>query len=252
MSRCEKRKCCEPLKKFPSLGKLNAIAQKNVALMETIQKFKETLALELKREKTPWLNTVRDEKADQLQTLWPVMCTDVQRASRKVNVTLDPWTANPKLIISLDQKTVRHGKELQALPDNPERFDSEPFVLGCEGFCSGKHCWVVNVEAGQNWAVGVARESVKRKGNLSLSPEQGIWAVEQCWGQLQALTSHWTPLYLCRKLRMVRVSLDYERGQVAFSDAELDFPIFAFPPDFFRKEKIYPWLWVGPGSQLCL
>uniref|UniRef100_A0ACB8EGF8 Uncharacterized protein n=1 Tax=Sphaerodactylus townsendi TaxID=933632 RepID=A0ACB8EGF8_9SAUR len=169
-----------------------------------------------------------------------------------LNVTLDPWTANPKLIISLDQKTVRHGKELQALPDNPERFDSEPFVLGCEGFCSGKHCWVVNVEAGQNWAVGVARESVKRKGNLSLSPEQGIWAVEQCWGQLQALTSHWTPLYLCRKLRMVRVSLDYERGQVAFSDAELDFPIFAFPPDFFRKEKIYPWLWVGPGSQLCL
>lgn len=167
-------------------------------------------------------------------------------------MTLDPWTANPKLIISLDRKTVRHGKQVWTLPDNPERFDSEPFVLGCEGFFSGKHCWVVSIEEGQSWAIGIARESVKRKGYLSLSPEQGIWAVEQCWGQFQALTSRWTPLFLCRKPRRIQVSLDYDNGQVAFSDADLDVPIFAFPPVSFMREKIYPWLWAGPGSQLCL
>ncbi|KAL8212906.1 UNVERIFIED_CONTAM: hypothetical protein K2H54_059517 [Gekko kuhli] len=252
LSRCEKGKCCQPLERFPNLEKLNTVSQKTMALMESIQKFKETLAIELKKERMPWLTTAWRGRADQPQILWPVMCRDLRGTSTKVNVTLDPWTANPKLIISLDRKTVRHGKQLRALPDNPERFDSEPFVLGCEGFSSGKRCWVVRAEAGQSWAVGIARESVKRKGYMSLSPEQGIWAVEQCWGQFQALTSHWTPLSLCRKPRRIRVSLDYERGQVAFSDADLDVPIFVFPPVSFRQEKIYPWLWAGPGSQLCL
>ncbi|XP_060094755.1 uncharacterized protein LOC132571979 [Heteronotia binoei] len=252
LSRCEKGNCFQPLVKFPNLEKLNTISQKNIALMESIQKFKETLATELKKERIPCLTTVWSGRADQPQILWPLMFRDVQGTSTKENVTLDPWTANPKLIISRDRKTVRHGKQLQALPDSPERFDSEPFVLGREGFTSGKHCWVVSVEAGQSWAVGIARASVKRKGYISLSPEQGIWAVEQCWGQFQALTSHWTPLYLCRKPRRIQVSLNYERGQVVFSDADLDIPVFAFPPVSFRQEKIYPWLWVGPGSQLCL
>lgn len=167
-------------------------------------------------------------------------------------MTLDPWTANPNLFISPDRKTVRHGKRLRVLPDNPERFDSEPFVLGCEGFSSGKHCWVVIVETGQSWAVGIARESVMRKGCISLSPKQGIWAVQQCWGQFQALTTCWTPLSLFKTPRRIQVTLDYERGQVAFSDADLDVPIFVFHPISFRQEKIYPWLWAGPGSQLCL
>ncbi|XP_054834657.1 E3 ubiquitin-protein ligase TRIM7-like [Eublepharis macularius] len=252
LSRCEKGKCCWPLERFPNLQKLNEVSQKNTVLMKNMQKFKETLSIELKRERIPWLNAVWGEKADQPQILWPVMCRDVLRNSTKVNVMLDPRTANPKLFISLDRKTVRHGQHSQALPDNPERFDSEPFVLGCEGFCSGKYCWVVNIEEGQNWAVGIARESVKRKGYISLSPEQGIWAVEQCWGQFQALTSHWTALSLCKKPRRIQVSLDYRKGQVAFFDADLAVPFFTFPPIFFKQEKIYPWLWVGPGSQLSL
>ncbi|XP_077187438.1 uncharacterized protein LOC143834496 [Paroedura picta] len=252
LSWCERGKCCQPLERFPDPEKLDTISQKNIALMEGLQKFKETLASELKKGRIPWLTTAWGGRAEKPQILWPVTCSDVKGTSTKVNVTLDPRTANFNVVISLDRKTVRHGKQLQALPDNPERFDSEPFVLGCEGFCSGKHCWVVSIEAGRSWAVGVARESVKRKGYISLSPEQGIWAVEQCWGQFQALTTCWTPLSLCRKPRRIRVSLDYERGQVAFFDANLDVPIFAFPPISFRQEKIFPWLWVGPGSQLCL
>lgn len=167
-------------------------------------------------------------------------------------MTLDPQTANPQLIVSRDRKSVRHSDLPVVLPNNPERFDMELFVLGCEGLCSGRHCWVVDVERGRNWAVGIARQSVKRKGCINLSPEQGIWAVEQCWGQFKALTSHWTSLSLIRKPRRIRVSLDYERGLVAFFDADLDVPVFSFPPVSFKHEKIYPWLWVGPGSHLSI
>ncbi|NXC76521.1 TRI39 ligase, partial [Anhinga anhinga] len=47
-------------------------------------------------------------------------------------VTLDPDTAHPDLILSEDCKSVRRGEGRRDLPDNPERFDYWPFVLGCQ------------------------------------------------------------------------------------------------------------------------
>ncbi|NXL40301.1 BT2A2 protein, partial [Glaucidium brasilianum] len=47
-------------------------------------------------------------------------------------VTLDPDTAHPDLILSEDRKSVRRAEGQRDLPDNPERFDYWPFVLGCQ------------------------------------------------------------------------------------------------------------------------
>ncbi|XP_053902991.1 butyrophilin subfamily 1 member A1-like [Malaclemys terrapin pileata] len=173
---------------------------------------------------------------------------------QEANVTLDPDTAHPNLILSEDQKSVTWGDTRQDLPDNPERFDSWGCVLGCEGFTSGRHCWEVEVGVGSGggWAVGVARESVGRKGGISLSPEGGIWAVEWLVGQFQALTSPVTPLPLSRAPSRIRVCLDCDRGQVTFIDAGDEAPIFTFPPGSIPGERIRPWLWVGGGSQLRL
>ncbi|XP_065420764.1 butyrophilin subfamily 1 member A1-like, partial [Chrysemys picta bellii] len=171
-----------------------------------------------------------------------------------VNVTLDPDTAHPHLILSEDRKSVRCGDTRQRLPNNPERFDTWECVLGCEGFTSGRHCWEVEVGDGGTWAVGVARESVGRKGRISRSPEGGIWAVERGWwvGQFQALTSPVTPLPLSRAPSRILVCLDCDRGQVTFIDAGDEAPIFTFPPGFVPGERIRPWLWVWAGSQLRL
>ncbi|XP_044837290.1 butyrophilin subfamily 1 member A1-like [Mauremys mutica] len=170
----------------------------------------------------------------------------------EANVTLDPDTAHPQLVLSEDQKSVRREDRCQDLPDNPERFDIWGCVLGCEGFTAGRHCWEVEVGAGERWAVGVARESVSRKGEITRSPEGGIWAVERWGDQFQALSSPVTPLPLSRAPSRIRVCLDCDRGQVTFIDAGDEAPIFTFPPGSVPGERIRPWLWVGPESQLRL
>nr|XP_042704075.1 tripartite motif-containing protein 15-like [Chrysemys picta bellii] len=172
----------------------------------------------------------------------------------KANVTLDPDTANPNLTVSVDRRSVRWGDTRQNLPDNPERFDRWPCVLGCEGFTSGRHYWEVEVEVEvEGWrfcVVGVARESVRRKGDIDFTPEQGIWAVECDEDRYWALTSpgQLIPFPPSRGPRRIRVHLDYEQGQVMFVDAGTGDVIGTFPPASFAGERIRPFFWVDGVS----
>ncbi|XP_077689525.1 zinc finger protein RFP-like isoform X2 [Eretmochelys imbricata] len=225
LSRCEKGKFQQPEEISPELEeRVSDFFQKTIVLIETLRKFKDTLP-------------------SALESLG---------AHRQANVTLDPDTAHPQLVLSEGGKSVRGGDTRQRLPDNPGRFDTVPCVLGCEGFTAGRHCWEVEVGGGGYWAVGVARGSVGRKGWISRSPEGGIWAVGRWWDQFRALSSPVTPLPRSRAPSRIRVCLDCGRGQVTFIDAGDEAPIFTFPPGSVPGERIRPWLWVWPGSQLRL
>ncbi|XP_039373460.1 zinc finger protein RFP-like [Mauremys reevesii] len=225
LSRCEKGKFQQPKEISPELEeRVSNFSQKTFVVSETLRKFKDTLKTQIE---------------------------ESLEAHRQVNVTLDPDTAHPNLVLSEDRKSVRWGDMRQRLPNNPERFDTWPCVLGCEGFTSGRHCWEVEVGDGGCWAMGVARESVRRKGEISCTPEGGIWAVQ--WeDQFRALTSPVTPLPLSRVPSRIRVCLDCDRGQVTFIDAGDEAPIFTFPPGSVPRGRIRPWFWVAWGSQLRL
>ncbi|XP_044838451.1 zinc finger protein RFP-like [Mauremys mutica] len=229
LSRCKKRKLQQPEEISPGLDeRVSGFSQKTIALLEALRKFTDTLPSALERKRGEPLG-----------------------AHRQANVTLDPDTANPNLVLSEDWKSVRWGDTRQDLPDNPERFYPWNCVLGCEGFTSGRHCWEVEVGAGGYWAVGVARESVRRKGGISFSPEGGIWAVGRWGNQFRALSSPVTPLPLSWAPSRIRVCLDCDRGQVTFIEVGDEAPIFTFPPGSVPGERIRPWLWVG-GSRLSL
>nr|XP_009930472.1 PREDICTED: E3 ubiquitin-protein ligase TRIM39-like [Opisthocomus hoazin] len=104
----------------------------------------------------------------------------------KVDVTLDADTAHPRLEISDDGKSVKDTGTIRYLPSNEKRFDSHIFVLAKEGFTSGKHYWEVDVSDRKSWALGIAQESVTRKGTLTLSPKNGFWGIV-CSGKVQKL-----------------------------------------------------------------
>ncbi|KAB1261205.1 Butyrophilin subfamily 1 member A1 [Camelus dromedarius] len=133
-----------------------------------------------------------------------------------VDVTLDPDTAHPHLFLYDDSKSVRLEDSRQKLPETPDRFDSWPCVLGREVFTSGRHYWEVEVGDRTDWAIGVCRENVMKKGFDPMTPENGFWAVELYGNGYWALTPLRTPLPLAGPPRQVGIFLDYESGDISF------------------------------------
>ncbi|XP_064414454.1 zinc-binding protein A33-like isoform X2 [Latimeria chalumnae] len=164
-----------------------------------------------------------------------------------VTVTLDPNTAAPEFTLSEDLTAVTWEETWKEdLPDNPERFDVFPCVLGSEGFTSGRHSWVVDVEKQTDWILGVAAESANRKGDIDLKPKRGYWIVGLEEGVYSALTDEgWTRLDVLKGPKKVLVCVDYKAGKVSFSNADDRSRIYTFTHKF--KHKIFPFF--GPWTE---
>ncbi|XP_072371260.1 zinc-binding protein A33-like isoform X1 [Scyliorhinus torazame] len=167
--------------------------------------------------------------------VWKKMLNIINTAS----VTLDPNTAAPWLCLSEDLTMMGWSPIKQQLPDNPERFDSCVSVLGLEGFTSGRHHWDVDVTGQSSWCLGVAKESIQRKGIIKVDPENGFWTIGLMDGnECYAYTSPWrTELSITPNV--IRVYLDYKSGKVSFYNLENMCLLYTFTHSF--TEKIYPY-----------
>ncbi|XP_026151835.1 nuclear factor 7, ovary-like [Mastacembelus armatus] len=168
--------------------------------------------------------------------------TEFQRAQQwAVDITLDPDTAHPKLVLSENKKQVYHGDVALNLPDNPERFYPGVSILGKEGFSSGRFYYEVQVKGKTEWDIGVGLESVNRKGENILNPENGYWTLG-----MRKENSYWalasTPicLPLIEKLDRVGVYVDLEWGQVSFYDVGSASHIYSFTGYSF-SERLFPY-----------
>ncbi|KAM9843605.1 E3 ubiquitin-protein ligase TRIM35-like [Aulostomus maculatus] len=162
-------------------------------------------------------------------------------------ITLDPNTAYSWLSLSRDLTSVANGGSTKQLPDNPERFGHFVFVLGSEGFTSGRHAWEVEVGDKVDWMLGVVKGSIDRKGRISGCPEGGFWMISHYEGEYSAMTRPSTRLHLEGELTRVRVQLDYDAGEVTFSNPINMTPIYAFTDDVF-DDKMYPFF--CPGANI--
>ncbi|XP_068579370.1 E3 ubiquitin-protein ligase TRIM21-like [Cebidichthys violaceus] len=161
-----------------------------------------------------------------------------------VDVTLDPDTAHPHLILSDDGKQVNDSDVKKNLPNNPERFDYCAYVLAKQSFSSGRFYYEVQVKGKTEWSVGVARESINRKGIIPLSPQNGyctIWLRNE--NEYEALDDSSVLLSLKCQPQKVGVFVDHEEGLVSFYDVDAAALIYSFTGCCFT-EKIYPFF--GP------
>ncbi len=163
----------------------------------------------------PWLTQDGSSQMEPLNWLL-VLYLSLYMCFFAVNVILDPKTAHPKLIISKDAKQVKHSGSWRDVPNNPERFDSSACVLGKDGFSCGKIYYEVEVGEKTEWDLGMARESIERKGKVTVCPENGFWCI---WlrngGEYVANESH-PSSFSERQAQKVGVFVDYEEGLVSF------------------------------------
>uniref|UniRef100_A0A4X2LV49 Erythroblast membrane associated protein (Scianna blood group) n=1 Tax=Vombatus ursinus TaxID=29139 RepID=A0A4X2LV49_VOMUR len=156
-------------------------------------------------------------------------CLNTHLVLSAVEVTLDPDTAHPKLLLSENLRSVRLGDKRQDVPDSPKRFDFVVSVLGSPSFTSGCHYWEVCVGDKTKWILGVCSESVNRKGKITASPSNGHWLLRQSrMNEYEALTSPQTFFRLKERPRSVGIFLDYEAGFVSFYDATNKSHIYTF------------------------
>ncbi len=162
-----------------------------------------------------------------------------------VKVILDADTAHPRLIVSEDGKQVTSGNtQTEGVDRGKDRFDEYLGVLGKEGFSSGCFYFEVQVTGQTEWDLGVARESVYRKGWISLSPEKGYWIVGRRYGSYQARDSSVHSLSLSVAPERIGVFVDYEKGLVSFNDVESSSHIYTYTDQSFN-EKLYPFVSLG-------
>uniref|UniRef100_A0A8C1K7Y6 Zgc:194990 n=1 Tax=Cyprinus carpio TaxID=7962 RepID=A0A8C1K7Y6_CYPCA len=155
-----------------------------------------------------------------------------------VEVTLDPETANPALVLSENCKRMQCGLEQREVPHSLRRFDSWWCCLGSEGFLSGRWYWEIEV-GDRDWRLGVAKESAPCKGYRPLNTQSGYLTLRLERGsELKALTTPPTPLPQSFIPRRVGVYLDYEEGQLSFYDTQKRAHIYTYNERF--TEKLYP------------
>ncbi|CAJ1056027.1 LOW QUALITY PROTEIN: E3 ubiquitin-protein ligase TRIM21-like [Xyrichtys novacula] len=158
----------------------------------------------------------------------------------EVDLTLDPDTAHPELILSDHGKQVKHGDVKKNLPDNPERFDFCVSVLAEQSLSSGRFYFEVQVKGKTEWDLGVVRESINRKGLITLTPADGFWTI--CLrneNEYKAFADPSVNLCLQSDPEKVGVFVDYEEGLISFYDVDAAALIYSFTSCSF-KEKLFP------------
>ncbi|CAL8287815.1 unnamed protein product [Boreogadus saida] len=168
-------------------------------LRRSLDQLEETLNMEMKK--------MRDAELKRVQQY-------------EVDVTLDPDTAHPKLILSEDGKQVHDGGVEKRRPVNPKRFKKNIFVFTRQSFSSGRFYFEVQVKDKTIWLLGVARESIDRKDGIIWTPQNGYWALLFNMNGLVFNDNPAVRLPLRAELQKVGVFVDYDEGLVSFYDVE--------------------------------
>lgn len=173
-----------------------------------------------------------------------------------MDVTLNSYTAHSRLMVSDDGKQLRFCEGrlfFQTLFGR--RFTHQPFVLGKDGFSSGRFYYEVQISGTKSCVLGVVKESINREMFCSPTPEEGAWTIVKMTDQFQEENFedlYGSPLNLRQNPQTVGVFVDYEKGEVSFYDVDARTQIYSYTGCTFNESTpaLKAFLYSMAGSSL--
>ncbi|XP_064495112.1 butyrophilin subfamily 3 member A1-like [Pseudopipra pipra] len=220
---------------------LHEVSQKIQTLQEDFQNMQQSTQHDIQ--------LLRTDLENKLELFKIQYYKEKHRGYRAVVVTLDAATAHPGLGISTDGKTVvKGGFGMEGIfrdfSSNEKRFDSHLFVLAKQRFRYGRLYWEVSIRGRRNWALGIARESVTRKGPLTLTPKNGFWVIGLADGRdYWAYTDPQTRLSVRGELEVIGIFLDILAKEVSFYhvyDKEAALYTFSIADGSSQRDEFIP------------
>ncbi|CAL9700873.1 unnamed protein product [Knipowitschia caucasica] len=171
-----------------------------------------------------------------------------------VSLTLDPRTAHKRILLTDNFTRAMVSDEHMNYPDRPERFAVCSQVLSSKGFSSGRHYWEVKMSSNNFIGIGLAYDSIDRKGpNSRLGRNKLSWCVEWFNVKLSAWHNSSESVLANPNPKRVGVLLDYEGGTATFYNVpDRAYPFHTFVFSFARA--VYPAFWIfssGSSINLC-
>nr|XP_020448315.1 E3 ubiquitin-protein ligase TRIM39-like [Monopterus albus]XP_020448316.1 E3 ubiquitin-protein ligase TRIM39-like [Monopterus albus] len=147
---------------------------------------------------------------------------EIQRSLRNTlnpsEVTFDPETAHPNLVLSEDLKTVTFSATKQSYPSSPQRFTSFFQVFSTQSFSEGDHCWEVELD-GSPWIIGVCYSGKLARSGMSsaLESSQSSWCLMWFNNLLTAFEqSHEVPLKRTTVSLRLEIKLSFKTHRLSF------------------------------------
>ncbi|XP_032569581.1 butyrophilin subfamily 1 member A1-like [Chiroxiphia lanceolata] len=230
-------------------GHLHEVSQKIQTLQEDFQNMQQSTQCDIQ--------LLRTDLENKLELFKIQYYKEKHRGYRAVVVTLDAATAHPGLGISTDGKRVKEGgfgmqDIIRDFSSNEKRFDSHLFVLAKQRFRYGRLYWEVSVQGRRNWALGIARESVTRKGPLTLTPKNGFWVIGLADGRdYWAYTDPQTRLSVSGELEVIGIFLDILAKEVSFYhvyDKEAALYTFSIADGSSQRDEFIPFFSLGSAT----
>lgn len=159
-----------------------------------------------------------EEMSSKLRERFGEIQRSLQSTFNPSEVTFDPETAHPNLILSDDLKTVTFSATKQPYPASPLRFTSFFQVLSSQTFSEGDHCWEVELE-GSPWIIGMCSSGkLERSGLVSaLESSQDSWCLMWFNNLLTAFEqSHSVPLKRTTVSKRLEIRLSFKTQRLSF------------------------------------
>ncbi|XP_064805022.1 E3 ubiquitin/ISG15 ligase TRIM25-like isoform X2 [Oncorhynchus masou masou] len=169
-------------------------------------------------------------------------------------LTLDLKTAHKRISLTENMTVASVSDEPTPYPDGPARFSVCSQVLTSKGFSRGRHYWEVKMSSNNFTGIGLAYNSIDRKGPASrLGRNAQSWCVE--WFNVKLSAWHASSETVLQNPNPTRVGvlLDCEEGTATFYNVQdRAYPFHTFVFQF--AEAVYPAFWLfssGSSVSLC-